>query len=78
MNIHTHERKANDQKRIRCSDCVYARPDPNASEKNWTAFECGNEASEFHKALLNVGYNGDRQKSITWSGCREGKRRCGR
>jgi hypothetical protein len=42
----------------------------------WEAIECGNPASEYHRALLNVTPNGDMQKCVTWGGCACGERRC--
>jgi len=41
----------------------------------WAAYQCANAASEYHKSLLNVSPNGDKQTEITWSGCKHGKRR---
>jgi hypothetical protein len=38
----------------------------------WKAIECANPDSEYHKALLNVSPNGDRQERVTWCGCGEG------
>ena len=38
----------------------------------WAAIECGCPESEYHKALLNVTPNGEKQDYITWSGCEEG------
>jgi hypothetical protein len=60
--------------KIRCSDCKYVREDEKMSEKSWTAYECGNPASEYHKSLLNVTINGDKQSRVSWSGCECGKR----
>ena len=54
---------------IRCSRCRHVREDPEASERDWTAYECGNPASEYYKALLNVRPNGDKQQRVTWGGC---------
>jgi len=54
---------------IRCFRCRYVREDPEASEPDWTAYECGNAASDYYKSLLNVRRNGDRQQSVTWAGC---------
>jgi hypothetical protein len=116
----------NTNKKVRCTNCVYARQDKNASDYTqkrcktcdkrddceicvgcaycdtchartnpklsqscdrrfenlcsmqalkWAAIECGNLDSEYHKALLNVSLNGDRQPHITWSGCPCGERR---
>ena len=60
-------------KKIKCADCRFATVDRNASEKGWTAYECGNRKSEYYKSLLNVTPNGDRQHYISWSGCSEGR-----
>jgi hypothetical protein len=60
---------------VRCISCRYAKVDEKASDKNWTAYECGNEQSEYHKSLLNVTPNGDKQHRISWSGCEHGERR---
>ena len=60
MNIPSH---------IRCSRCRFTREDPEASERGWTAYECGNGDSEYYRALLNVRRNGDRQQRVTWRGC---------
>jgi hypothetical protein len=47
-------------------------------EIKWAAYQCTNTDSEYHKSLLNVSFNGDMQSRITWGGCVEGERRCGR
>ena len=62
-------------KHIKCISCRFARLDEKASDRNWTAYECGNHASEFHKALLNVTPNGDKLQRISWGGCEHGERR---
>jgi len=62
-------------KHIRCISCRFARPDKKASDRGWTAYECGNPESEYHKALLNVTPTGEKQYRITWSGCEYGERR---
>ena len=62
-------------KQIKCISCRFARPDPSASDKNWTAYECGNPASEFYKALLNVTPHGAQLQRISWGGCEYGERR---
>jgi len=61
--------------KIKCDSCRFARPDPKVSDKHWTAYECGNPSSEFHKALLNIDPNGNKQDRVTWGGCAQGKRR---
>ena len=63
------------KERVRCISCRYVRVDKKASDKNWTAYECGNSHSEYHNALLNVTPNGDKQYQISWSGCEHGERR---
>jgi hypothetical protein len=59
----------NTSSHIRCSLCRFVREDPEAGERDWTAYECGNPDSEYHKALLNVRPNGDKQQRVTWGGC---------
>jgi len=63
-----------ENKHIRCISCRFARPDKSASERGWTAYECGNVKSEFYKSLLNVTINGDMLSRISWSGCDLGER----
>ena len=46
------------------------------SDWDWTAYECGNPKSEYHKSLLNVEPQGNKLSNIMWSGCRFGERRC--
>jgi hypothetical protein len=41
----------------------------------WTAYQCTNSDSEYHRALLNVTVHGGMQTEITWCGCAEGERR---
>ena len=62
---------------IRCAGCRFARPDRNAITRKWTAYECGNPESGYHRCLLNVTITGDKQERITWSGCPHGERRDG-
>ena len=38
----------------------------------WKAIQCANSDSEYHRSLLNVTPNGDKQQCITWVGCEEG------
>jgi hypothetical protein len=45
--------------------------------RSWTAYQCTLWESEYHRALLNVALNGNRQDDITWSGCAKGERRVG-
>ncbi|MGS0745581.1 hypothetical protein ACU70A_06475 [Syntrophomonas erecta subsp. sporosyntropha] len=61
--------------RIKCISCRFAKVDKAASEKNWTAYECGNSESEYYRALLNVTPNGDKNTRISWSGCAYGERK---
>lgn len=61
--------------RIKCISCRFAKVDKAASEKNWTAYECGNSESEYYRALLNVTLNGDKNTRISWSGCACGERK---
>ena len=63
------------QKQIKCISCRFAQPDDHASTRSWTAYECGNPASEFHKALLNVTPKGDMLQRISWGGCEHSERR---
>ena len=60
---------------IKCANCRYVRPDMNASEQYWTAFECGNGKSEYYRCLLNVGVKGTKLPRITWTGCKYGSER---
>jgi hypothetical protein len=62
------------EKQIKCMRCRFARPDRNASEDGWTAYECGNRKSEYYKALVNVSEKGDMLSRITWEGCPCGER----
>ena len=41
----------------------------------WTAIQCANPKSEYHRALLNVTPDGDMLPRITWEGCPLGERR---
>lgn len=62
-------------KSIRCASCRFIRADRMASDRDWTAIMCGNPASVYHKALLNVSIDGDKQSRITWTGCEKGEER---
>jgi len=53
----------------RCETYKFARIDPKISEGFWTAYECGNQESEFYRALLNVTENGNKLYKISWHGC---------
>ncbi len=44
----------------------------------WEAIQCGCPDSGYYRALLNVTPTGDRQKDVSWHGCPQGERRCGR
>ena len=57
---------------VKCKGCIYVQPDPTASERNWTAFKCGNPESEFEGALLNVTLHGGKMNEVAWSGCKYG------
>ena len=70
----TSTRTAKTQRRVKCAECRYARPDKKMSEKGWTAYECCNPDSIYHKSLLNVTVNGERQSYISWAGCEYGRR----
>ncbi len=61
--------------KIRCISCSYAQVDESASEGRWKAYQCVNPESEYHKALLNVAVNGDKNRRISWSGCDKGKKK---
>jgi hypothetical protein len=56
-------------KHIRCAQCRFARPDRKASERDWTAHECGNRKSEYYRALINITRKGEPLPLITWKGC---------
>ena len=58
---------------IWCISCRFATVDKSASDKKWDAYECSNQKSEYHKALLNVTPKGDKNSKITWSGCELGE-----
>lgn len=60
---------------MKCISCRFATIDESASDKHWTAYECGNPKSEYHKSLINISVNGDKHKRISWSGCQHGERK---
>jgi hypothetical protein len=60
---------------MKCISCRFATIDESASDKHWTAYECGNPKSEYHKSLINISENGDKHKRISWSGCQHGERK---
>ena len=62
-------------KHIRCADCKFVQEDEAFSDNLWTAYQCGNHKSEFHRSLLNITINGDKQKFISWRGCVVGERK---
>ena len=59
-------------KHVKCADCRFVRPDIKASERRWTAYECGNHKSEYYRCLLNIDINGVKLKRIAWPGCEYG------
>jgi hypothetical protein len=59
--------------KIICVYCIFARPDKSVSTKKWTAYECGNSESPYHKSLLNITKNGNKLQGIIWSGCASGQ-----
>ena len=61
--------------RVRCACCKYVRPDKKASERKWTAYECGNSRSEFFRCLLNIDVYGQQLRQIEWTGCESGSER---
>ena len=61
--------------RIKCVECRFPYVDKGASDKDWTAYECGNPSSEFYKSLLNINGEGCKLEYISWPGCVHGKRR---
>jgi len=58
---------------VRCSECMFARKDPKASDKHWDAIECGNIASDHYKELLNIKEDGAKLESVIWDGCALGE-----
>jgi len=59
---------------MKCISCLFAAVDETASDKHWTAYECGNPKSEYHKSLINISEDGNKHKRISWSGCQHGER----
>jgi hypothetical protein len=43
-------------------------------DDGWVPYECGNRKSEYFRSLLNVSEDGDKQDTITWTGCIHGER----
>jgi len=60
---------------VKCKNCVFAKPDENMSERNWTAYQCTNQDSEYYRCLLNVTPSGNKEQEITWYGCRYGEKK---
>jgi hypothetical protein len=60
---------------IRCADCRFPAVNEKASDKNWTAFVCGNPKSDCHKSFLYISMDGNKQDYLCWSGCEHGERR---
>ena len=61
--------------KIRCISCRFAIVDKKASDRDWTAYQCGNPKSEYHRALIYTSPEGKGHKRISWSGCGHGERR---
>ena len=61
-------------KKIKCADCVFAQVSKAASEGIWKAYACGSRDSEFSGTLLNVDINGNKQDTVTWTGCEYGRK----
>ena len=60
---------------MKCISCRFATIDESASDKDWTAYQCSNPKSEYHKSLINISENGDKHKRISWPGCEHGGRK---
>lgn len=58
---------------MKCISCRFASVDKPASDKDWTAYECGNPKSEYHRSLINISVNGDKHKRMSWFGCEHGE-----
>ena len=69
------------KKECKCGKGCKYRKDPDTpcpkQDIKWAAYQCACSDSEFHKGLLNVTPNGDKQSRITWIGCEYGERRLG-
>jgi hypothetical protein len=61
--------------KIKCISCRFAKVDEAASDSKWMAYECSNPQSEYHRALLNVTPDGEKNIRISWSGCACGERK---
>jgi len=51
---------------------MYARPCAIARIGKRAAIECGNPASEYYLAVLNMTYAGVMLSGAVWEGCRDG------
>ncbi len=60
---------------MKCISCRFATVDESAGDKDWTAYECSNPKSKYHKSLINISGNSDKHQRISWSGCEHGERR---
>ena len=56
----------------KCANCRFVRPDIKASERHWTAYECGNSKSEYYRCLLNISIEGEKLTWLAWPGCEYG------
>ena len=55
-----------------CANCRFILPDIKASERHWTAYQCGNSKSEYYRSLLNISIDGIKLKRVAWPGCEHG------
>jgi hypothetical protein len=60
---------------MKCISCRFTLVDKKASDKEWTAYQCGNPKSEYYKALINISPEGKKHKRISWSGFKHGERK---
>lgn len=60
---------------MKCVSCRFATVDESAGDKDWTAYECSNPKSKYHKSLINISGNSDKHQRIPWPGCEHGERR---
>jgi len=61
------------EERTECALCLFALIDSEASDSGWTAYKCGNTASENYGALLNVSEDGNKMVKFTCEGCARGR-----
>jgi hypothetical protein len=61
--------------RMKCISCRFALVDKKASDRDWTAYQCGNPKSEYYRALINTSPEGKKHQRISWSGCEHGERK---